>query len=332
MPYKERLKSGNLRKRAKAKYGVTNWSQYNQSLKNRGKISLYFPKGDIAAQFINEEPYEKGISGRHTTYKQSYIEFIYILYRLFGWGLRQITGYIEDMWETQNLNLPVPSFGHLSDLFAIVPMKIKLFCRNIRRRIESGEEIDLIADSTGLRFGKASNWYETKYNKTCNNRPWKKLNISMDTSMNIHESIVTDCNIPDIEVADQLIPDELNVRKFIADGGYYSIAKVEQLYQSGITPVIPPPSHSVEDQRNPKSWHNKIVQYIKTKGTVYAFHKKYGYGQRDLAESQNSRIKRCIGHSLLTQRKSSQINEGKVIATIINLWNSFGQCNSVKMG
>ena len=56
----------------------------------------------------------------------------------------------------------------------------------------------------------------------------------MDTSMNLHESIVTDCNIPDIEVADQLIPDELNVRKFIADGGYYSIAKVEQLYQSGI--------------------------------------------------------------------------------------------------
>ena len=28
----------------------------------------------------------------------------------------------------------------------------------------------------------------------------------------------------------------------------------------------------------------------------------------------------------------SAINEGKVIATIINLWNSFGQCNSVKMG
>ena len=130
MPYKERLKNGDLRKRAKAKYGVTNWSQYNQSLKNRGKISLYFPKGDIAAQFINEKPYEKGIPGRHTTYKQSYIEFIYILYRLFGWGLRQITGYIEDMWETQNLNLPVPSFGHLSDLFAIVPMKIKLFCQN----------------------------------------------------------------------------------------------------------------------------------------------------------------------------------------------------------
>lgn len=34
----------------------------------------------------------------------------------------------------------------------------------------------------------------------------------MDTSMNIHESIVTNCNVPDIKVAEQLIPDELNVK------------------------------------------------------------------------------------------------------------------------
>ena len=31
-------------------------------------------------------------------------------------------------------------------------------------------------------------------------------------------------------------------------------------------------------------WHDKIVQYIKEKGTVYAFHKKYGYG---VSVSQN---------------------------------------------
>ncbi|UCM94704.1 MAG: transposase [Candidatus Megaira endosymbiont of Mesostigma viride] len=78
-----------------------------------------------------------------------------MLYRLFGWGLRQISGYVEDLWIMQGFKIPFPSFGHLSDLFGTVPIRIKLFCQNIRRRIESGEEIDLIADSTGLRFGKA---------------------------------------------------------------------------------------------------------------------------------------------------------------------------------
>jgi hypothetical protein len=63
MPYKERIKTGEERKRSKAQYKVTNWSEYNRSLKNRGKISLYFPKGDIESIFINERPYEEGYSG-----------------------------------------------------------------------------------------------------------------------------------------------------------------------------------------------------------------------------------------------------------------------------
>jgi hypothetical protein len=37
------------------------------------------------------------------------------------------------------------------------------------------------------------------------------------------------------------------------------------------------------------------VQYIKDKGSIYAFHKKYDYGLRALVEAQISRIKRCNG-------------------------------------
>jgi len=79
-------------------------------------------------------------------------------------------------------------------------------------------------------------------------------------------------------------------------------------------------------------WHDKIVQYIKEKGSVYAFHKKYNYGKRALVESQISRIKRCIGSSLLTQKAASQKQEGKIIANIINKWNSLDRCISLKIG
>ena len=68
-------------------------------------------------------------------------------------------------------------------------------------------------------------------------------------------------------------------------------------------------------------WHDKIVQYIKDKGTVYAFHKKYDYSKRELVEAQISRIKRCIGTSLLTQKIESQKGEGIIIGNIINKWN-----------
>lgn len=78
--------------------------------------------------------------------------------------------------------------------------------------------------------------------------------------------------------------------------------------------------------------HDKIVQYIKDKGSVYAFHKKYNYGSRALVESQISRIKRCIGSSLQTQKIESQKREGVIIANIINQWNAFGRCESVRVG
>jgi len=62
------------------------------------------------------------------------------------------------------------------------------------------------------------------------------------------------------------------------------------------------------------------------------FHKKYGYGARALVEAQISRIKRCIGYTLRTQKIESQQREGIIIGNLINKWNSFGKCVSVKVG
>ncbi|AOJ06108.1 hypothetical protein WS71_01260 [Burkholderia mayonis] len=46
-------------------------------------LSLYFPGGDLKAQFINARPHTAGISGREPTYTAGYIELIYTFYRLF---------------------------------------------------------------------------------------------------------------------------------------------------------------------------------------------------------------------------------------------------------
>ena len=102
MPYKEREKSGEARKRKKPDYRVTNWSEYNLSLKKRGMISLYFPGGDLKAQFINDKPYVNGMSGQEPTYREAYIELIYTFYRLHGWGMRQIKGYLEGTVKLMN--------------------------------------------------------------------------------------------------------------------------------------------------------------------------------------------------------------------------------------
>jgi len=69
MPFKERLKSGLPRKRPKPSYVPQSpWSEYNQSLRKRGMLSLYLPKGDLRSQLINEASYQKGLSGRESVY------------------------------------------------------------------------------------------------------------------------------------------------------------------------------------------------------------------------------------------------------------------------
>ena len=130
---------------------------------------------------------------------------------------------------------------------------------------------------------------QTKYGKICKNKPWRKLHLAIDVEMNMHSVEITDYEASDIGEMSNLIPDEhsyIKIKSVTADGAYYSKEGVEQLHERGITPVIPPPSHAVVHGADDTKWHDKIVQYIKDKGTVYAFHKKYGYGKRALVEAQ----------------------------------------------
>jgi hypothetical protein len=313
MPYKAREKQagGGPRKRAKPGYRVTNAHAYNQSLKKRGMISLYFCGGDLKAQFINAKTRTPGVSGSQPTYTEAYIQLIFTFYKLFGWGMRQITGYMEDYWATRGLDIAVPSFGHLCDRFAALTPEITLRCERAVQRLARGEALSAIIDSTGLSFGCASQWYEAQYGNKPARTPWRKMHLAIDADMNIHAIRMTTDDVSDSEGMDRLLPVDLPVERVIADGAYYSIERTEALSQAGITPVIAPPAHALVHGKAQTQWHDQIVSYIKEKG-IYAFQKKYGYGLRSLVEAQISRIKRCLGERLLTQKLASQENEGCV--------------------
>jgi hypothetical protein len=245
MPYKAREKQGEPRKREKPGYRVTNAHAYNQSLKKRGMISLYVPHGDLKAQFINAITRTRGVSGREPTYTAGYIQLIYTFYRLFGWGMRQTTGYMEDYWATRGLDIEVPSFGQLCDRFAALEANVTQRCEQLARRLARGEAVSLIVDSTGLSFARAGQWYEEKYGKKADRTPWRKMHLSIDAGMNIHAIRITTTEVSDAEGMDAILPADLPVDRVIADGAYYSIERGEALSRAGITPVIPPPAHAV---------------------------------------------------------------------------------------
>lgn len=110
----------------------------------------------MKALFINEAPYVKGVSGQAQTYTDAYLELIFTFYRLFGWGMRQITGYMQEFWALRGLDIAVPSFGLLSERFGGLHVQVKQRCQHVADCLAKGQAISLIVDSTGMKFGRAS--------------------------------------------------------------------------------------------------------------------------------------------------------------------------------
>jgi hypothetical protein len=205
VPYKARERTREPRKRARPRYRVSNAREYNESLRKRGMISLYIPDGELKALFINAKTHTPGVSGREPTYTDAYVQLIFTFYRLFGWGMRQITGYMEDYWASRGLDIAVPSFGQLSERFAALEPHVTQRCETVARRLARGENVSLIVDSTGLSFARASQWYEQKYRRRPARTPWRKLHLAIDADMNVHGVALTGTDVSDSEGLERLM-------------------------------------------------------------------------------------------------------------------------------
>ena len=51
-----------------------------------------------------------------------------MLYRMYRMGLREFAGFMHDYWRGRGVGLPIPSFGHLSDLFASLDIMLRKKC------------------------------------------------------------------------------------------------------------------------------------------------------------------------------------------------------------
>jgi hypothetical protein len=110
------------------------------------------------------------------------------------------------------------------------------------------------------------------------------MHLSIDADMNVHVMRIITTEVSDSEAMAAVLPADGPLDRVIADGAYHSIERTEALSGAGVTPVIPPPAHAVVHCEERTRWHDQIVKYIEDK-SIYAFHKKYGYGVRSLIEA-----------------------------------------------
>jgi len=88
-------------------YKTRNWSDYNEALKQRGSLSIWFD----AEMAWDATP--SGKRGRQHSYNDAAIQACLRIKVLFGLPLRQTTGFVESLLELAGLSWRVPDFSTL---------------------------------------------------------------------------------------------------------------------------------------------------------------------------------------------------------------------------
>ena len=111
MPFKHN--NSRRHKFKKAKYRVTNWSEYNDALRKRGDITVWFTDGAIDAWVPERVPGQKG---RPVEYSKLAIECCLIFRQVFRLPLRQTEGLLTSLVQLMDFDIVIPGAFHSSGL------------------------------------------------------------------------------------------------------------------------------------------------------------------------------------------------------------------------
>ena len=137
MPYKHH--ENRRHKFAKPKYKVTNWPEYNQALRRRGDITIWFTDEAITGW----RPARTGTRGRPQEYSDVAIETAVFIRQVFHLPLRQTEGFMSSLALILKADIRIPDFSCISKRSIALPRHA------LSRAVEPGSLV--IVDSTGLK-------------------------------------------------------------------------------------------------------------------------------------------------------------------------------------
>ena len=110
MPYKH--SETPRHKFTKPKCKVTNWPEYNDALRQRGDITIWFTQAAINQW----RPAKTGQRGRPEEYSSHAIETAILIRQVFHLPLRQTEGFMNSLTRLMNAVICIPDFSRSSPL------------------------------------------------------------------------------------------------------------------------------------------------------------------------------------------------------------------------
>jgi hypothetical protein len=302
---------------------VTNWSEYNEALRQRGSLTVWFTDEAIAAW----KAAPRTTPGGQPHYSDLAITTALTLRAVFHLPLRQTEGLIGSILQLLGVDLSVPDYSTLSRRAQSLklPAQTRL----------TGGPIHLLVDSSGLKLGGPGEWLVEKHG-TSRRRSWRKLHIGFDAvTGRIVASVLTDRDVDDASQVEPLLDQIAEpVELFLGDGGYDRTGVYTALDERhpDATVVVPPRADAVlsPTAETEPTQRDRHIQAIVEKGRM-AWQRDSGYNQRAGVEGQFARWKQVIGDGLRFHSDEARATEVAIAAQVLNRMLDLGRPDSVRV-
>ena len=293
---------------------ITNWKEYNESLKRRGSIDIWIDS-KIEKTWRARKT---GKRGAPKIYSDLTIQTVLTLGKVFSQRLRQTEGMVESIFRMMELELPVPDYTTMSKrgegLIIELPQQDK-------------EKVRILIDSTGLKVYGEGEWKVRKHG-VGKRRTWKKLHIGIDEDNEIRMVKLTGNNVDDAETALDMIDEEESEIESLKADGAYDKRKIYDKCKDLVKNVVIPP------QKNAKIWRHgntkgkrhardENLREIRKKGRK-VWKEESGYHKRSLAETAMYRYKMMFSDKLNAREDGQQETEINIVCAALNLMTDLG--------
>lgn len=289
-----------------SKFKVTNWSEYNNILRNRGRIDFMIAE-DLSDGWYEENNASSRKRGGQRRYSDRGIFMCLQIRYLFGLKLRQSQGFINWIFMMSGITLICPDYTTLSKRGRSLNLE-HLLCS------QDNDFEYICMDSTGIQTYTGNEWLENKHGKQYIRRTWKKLHIAMGNN-GVITGATTTCHNKDDRSQVKFLLQGVKTKEVIADPGYDG----ENIYQilrfKGIKPTIRPPNHLVSHKA--KTERQQSAAYQQTNG-YHAWRNKNKYGRRELVENTFFRFKNSFGSKFLSRDEDNMKNEMTIKCQLLN--------------
>ncbi len=303
----------------KERYRLNNWSEYNESLKKRGSLTIWFDDNVKDNWLYNG----KQKPGGKKIYGDIAIEFCLTIRSLFRLPYRQTEGMVGSLMKMMSLELPVLSYTQFNRRTKHIDIKLK----------NSKDDIHIAVDSTGLKVYGEGEWKVRKHG-WCKHRTWRKMHMAVNIdTLDIEAVTVTGNDADDGSQVEPLLNTiESKIISFRGDGGYDK-KKVRQILAEGeIKQIIPPQENAViKNETEAYAFErNEAIKKIQQTDRV-TWKKEIGYHKRSLAEVSMHRYKIIFTGALQSRKIEYEKKEVAFKCKLLNRMKDLGMPKSYKV-